>query len=257
MTGATIVAGAEAAHGVEPGKVALDNPAMPAEPFAGVDAPTGDPRGDAARPTGGPALPKVVALVGVHLERPALRPAARAAFQRRDRVQHRVEDHTVIYVRRREERGKRNAFGVDHKMALAARSALIRRIRADDVAPLFAATVELSRAARLQSISSAQLSSCSKRRCNRFHTPRRVQVRKRRQHVEPLPHPISRGRSCHGSAVRRMNRIPVSACRFETVERRPPFFPGLGALGKSGSTCAHNASLTRGLMPHGRLRDRL
>src|SRR3990172_10040677 len=72
VTGATIVAGAEAANGFEPGKVALDNPAMPAEPFAGVDAPTGDPRGDAARPTGGPALPKVVALVGVHLERPGV-----------------------------------------------------------------------------------------------------------------------------------------------------------------------------------------
>jgi hypothetical protein len=54
-------------------------------------------------------------------------------------------------------------------------------------APLFAATVELSMATRVQTISPAQLISCSSSACNRFHTPRRVQLRKRRQQVEPLP----------------------------------------------------------------------
>jgi hypothetical protein len=41
----------------------------------------------------------------------------------------------VVHVRRRESDRERDAGGVDHKLALAARSAFIRRIRADDVAP--------------------------------------------------------------------------------------------------------------------------
>jgi hypothetical protein len=43
-----------------------------------------------------------------------------------------------------------------------------------------AAIVELSMAARLQSISPAQLNSWSSSACNRFHTPHQVHVRKRR-----------------------------------------------------------------------------
>lgn len=48
---------------------------------------------------------------------------------------------------------ERVALGVDHKMAFAPRLAFIRWILADDIAPLFAATLELSRATRDQSIS--------------------------------------------------------------------------------------------------------
>jgi hypothetical protein len=136
-------------------------------------------------------------------------------------------------------------------MALAARSAFIRRVRADDVAPLFAATVELSRAARLQSISPAQLNSWSSMAWSSLQTPRRVQVRNRRQHVDPLPQPISSGSICHGSAARRTNRIPVNTCRFET-RGRPPRFPGLRSFGNSGSMRHHRSSLRRGFMPHGR-----
>jgi len=257
MPGPSIVAGPQAAHGVEPGEVALDHPPVAPQTILRFDAPPRDPGRDAAHPAGAATFLEVVALVCMQLPRAATRTAAATAPEGRNRIQHLLEPLAVIYVRGREPDGERNPLGIDHKMALAARSAFIRWIRTDNVAPLFAATVELSRAARLQSISSAQLNSCKSSRCRRFHTPRVVHRWKRRQQVEPLPQPISIGSSCHASAVRSTNRAPVRAWRFDTVTLRPPFLPGLGSGGSSGLTFAHKASLTRGFMPHGRLRDGL
>jgi hypothetical protein len=55
----------------------------------------------------------------------------------------------------RELQRKRDTLGFDHKVALRARFSTIRRIRAGELAPLFAGTLALSSAARLQSIWSA------------------------------------------------------------------------------------------------------
>ena len=257
LTRATIVAGAEATHGVQPRKVAFDYPAMTAEPFLRLDPAARNARRDATRATSTPALRIIISLVRVRLPGSMAWSTTSAHAQRRNRIQHVFEELAVIHVRRREPDGERNARGIDHKMALAARSALIRRVRADNVAPLFAAIVELSIATRLQSISPAQPSSCNNNRWSRCHTPRLVQVRNRRQHVEPDPHPISKGRSCHGRAVRSTNRIPVRACRLVTVDRRPPRRPGRGSRGSNGSAFAHSPSLTRGFIPHGRLQSQL
>ena len=252
MTRAPIVPGAQAAHRVEPREIALDHPAVAAQALLRLDAAPRDPRLNVAHATCAATLTVVVPLVGVHLGGTPPRSAGAPVPQGRNRVEELLDALAVVDVRRREPDGEGDAGGVDHKMALAARSAFIRRIRADDVAPLFAATVELSMAARLQSISSAQLSSCNNVRCSRFHTPRRVHVRNRRQQVDPLPHPSSSGMSCHGRAVRRTNRMPVSTWRFET-RGRPPFFPGFRSRGSSGATFVHNSSLTRGFIPHRRV----
>ena len=39
-----------------------------------------------------------------------------------------------------------------------------------------------------------------------------------RVRVEPKPQPISSGCNSQGSTIRRVKRIPVNACRFETLE---------------------------------------
>jgi hypothetical protein len=249
VRGATIIPGAEATHGVEPGEVALDHPAVSAKPFRRLDAAPRNAMAYAPCAAGVSALPVVVAFVSMRFVRPVAGATATGPFEQRDRIEQGFEELRVMHVRPRQEDRERNALGVDHKMALAPRSALIRRVRAENVAPLFAATVELSRAARVQSISPAQLSSWSNSACNCFHTPRRVQLRKRRQHVEPLPQPISNGSNCHGSAVFSTNRIPVSTCRLDT-RGRPPFLPGLRSGGNSGSIRIQSSSVTRGFMPH-------
>jgi len=51
--------------------------------------------------------------------------------------------------------------------------------------------------ARLQSILFACPRRSSRAWCNRSHTPARCQSRSRRQHVMPLPQPISCGSSSH------------------------------------------------------------
>jgi len=251
MRGAAIVPRAETTHRIEPREVPLHDPAVAAEPLGRFDTAPRNAIANAAHPARVTALPVIVSLVGMRFVRPVARTAGTGTVEGRNRIEQRLEELTVVDVRRRQEDRERNPLGVDHKMALAPRSALIRGVRADNVAPLFAATVELSRAARLQSISFAQLSSWSSAACNRVHTPRRVQLRKRRQQVDPLPQPISNGNSCQGSAVRSTKRMPVSTWRLDT-RGRPPCFPGFRSLGSSGSIRIHNSSVTRGFIPHGR-----
>jgi hypothetical protein len=174
--GPAIVARPQAAHGIEPREVAFDHPSVPAEALLRFNAASRDAIEDAAHPTGLATLREIIPFVGVRFVGTMARATGTGPFERRNAVEQHVEELTVVDVGRGQEREERNAVGVDHKMALAPRSALIRRVRAENVAPLFAATVELSMATRVQSISPAQLSSWSNSACKRFHTPRRVQL---------------------------------------------------------------------------------
>ncbi len=67
--GAALVAGAEPLEGVQPGKAALDHPALAAEAEAVGDAAAGNPRGDAARAQLPAVGVEVVAAVGEQLPR--------------------------------------------------------------------------------------------------------------------------------------------------------------------------------------------
>src|SRR5581483_6136996 len=226
--------------------------AMAAQLRFRFDAATGNARDDAAPPARVAAFAMIVAFVGMRLGRTAPRSAAAALLQRWDGIEEFFEDLAVVEIRRTQSDREWDALGVDHKMAFATRLAFIRWIRADGVAPLFAATLELSMATRLQSISSAHASSFNNTPCSRRHTPRWVHCWKRRQQVEPLPHPISTGSSCHGVPVRSTNKMPVSTARFET-RGRPPFRPCFRLRGNNGSTTAHRSSVTRGFIPFRRL----
>ena len=148
--GAPLVADREAAEAVEPGQRALDHPAVPAQPLAGVDAPSGD----AGRDGAGAALPAaaavIVGLVGVELVGALARPASPVAHAGHG-VQGRRQHHAVVPVGRAQAHPERRAPAVDHKVALRARFAAIRRVRAGLGTPLLAATEALSRTGRLQS----------------------------------------------------------------------------------------------------------
>ena len=64
-------------------------------------------------------------------------------------------------------------------------------------------------------------SSARRVSCKRRQTPARSHSTKRRQHVLPEPHPISRGNICHGNPPRSTNRMPVSGLRKQRLETRP------------------------------------
>src|SRR6266511_4386969 len=89
--------------------------------------------------------------------------------------------------------------------------------------PPGAGTAAESSAARSQSMRSAWASSSRSTWCSLRQTPAWYQSRSLRQHVIPLPHPISAGKYSQGMPVFSTNRIPVSADRSDT--------PGPSALG--------------------------
>jgi len=93
---------------------------------------------------------------------------------------------------------------------------------------------------------SRRRSSARRVSCKRRQTPARSHSNRRRQHVLPEPHPISRGNICHGNPPRSTNRMPVSAARSETRGRPPRRGAGRRGFGSNGSRRAHSASSKRG-----------
>jgi hypothetical protein len=139
---------------------------------------------------------------------------------------------------------ERDALGFDHKMALRARFASIRRIRAGFCAPPTAGTVNESTQARDQSSWSASARRSRSTWCSFFQTPASCHSLSRRQQVVPDPQPSSGGSHDHGRLARRTKMMPRRQSRFE-MRGLPPL--GLsGSGGSSGSTTAHSSSLTMG-----------
>jgi hypothetical protein len=141
--------------------------------------------------------------------------------------------------------GRRNFRGsslpVYCDMPLAAELAPVRRIRPCLFAPRWLAALAPSMLTRLQSMASYPRNRASNARCRRSHTPSLCQSRSRRQHVMPLPKPISCGKSSHGMPACSTNRMPFSADRSST-RGRPPLAER-AAFGSSGSSVPHKLSL--------------
>ena len=242
--GAALVADREPTVAGEPSERALHHPAVPAQALAAVHATPRDPRGDAALAAGAPAAAVVVRLVGVQLARPAARPPD-ALPDGRHRVEHRFQHPAVVPIRRGQGEGERDTAGVDQDMALGARPASVRGVRAGELAPLLAATAAPSSEQRPRSTAFARPKRSSKTRCTRAHAPAACQSRSRRRQVMPRPQPISGGSISQGRPDFRTKRMPVSAARLGTGGR-PPFGRGVGGGGR-GSTSVHSASVTSGL----------
>jgi hypothetical protein len=149
-----------------------------------------------------------------------------------------------VEIRRTQLHRERDALSLDHKMALRARFAAIRRIRPGRSAPLGAGTENESIQARLQSIWSASPSRSSSSWWSLRHTPRWFHSRNLRQQVTPEPQPISGGSMDQGMPLRRTKMMPRKASRLETGGR-PPFGLGRGS-GSKGRMISHNSSETNG-----------
>ena len=194
--GASLVAYAQAPETGEPGEAALHHPSVPPEMGAAVHATSCDARHDAA----GPALPTaatvVVGLVGMQLVRAPAWPAAASGPHARHGVQRGHQHHAVVAVGAAQRDAERRAAGIGDDVALGARPAAIRRVRANLRTPFFAARLALSSAARLQSSSPASCRRSSSTRCSRVQTPAACHSPSLRQQVLPQQ-PSSAGTSCH------------------------------------------------------------
>lgn len=148
--GAPLIADGEAAKAVQPCQCPLDDPAMSAQSFAAVYTSPGNAGLNPALPAFAPAAAMVIGLVGVELAG-ALARTATTVTHARHGIQSRCQHHAVVPIGRAQPYSERGAPPVDHKMALRARFAAIRGVRAGFCTPLFAAMAALSRLARLQS----------------------------------------------------------------------------------------------------------
>jgi hypothetical protein len=239
--GVPFVANLQASKPVQPRECAFHHPAMPPQAFFRLDTASCQARHNTARSQRAPLHAKVVALVAMQLRRSPPGSSAPLA-NRRDRVHGHLQHLAVIDVGRRDRHCQGDALAVDHKMALRARFASIRWIRAGFVAPPGAATLAASIAARDQSICSAWPSWFNNTWWSFCHTPARCHARKRRQQVIPLPQPISCGSISHGMPLLSTKTMPDSAARCGTG-RRPPLGRGRGG-GNNGSMSPHNSSDT-------------
>lgn len=140
---------------------------------------------------------------------------------------------------------QRRALTVNNQVTLRAVFAPICGVWACFRPPKSARTEQLSMAEVDQSIASAMPNSSSSA-CHIFcQIPAACQSRRRRQHVMPLPQPISWGRYSHGVPVLSTNRMPVRQARLGIGGRPPLGFGGSG--GMCGSMRCHNSSVSSGL----------
>lgn len=218
----------------------FNNPAMTTELFAALDTTTSDACSDAASAQRFPAMRIVVPLVRMDFVR-TLPGSPGHTRHRWNRVKHRLKHFRVVPVGACDHECQRDTLPVYRDMALAAELAPVGRVRPCLFAPRGLATLAPSMLTRLQSIASYPRNRASNSRCRRSHTPSFCQSRSRRQHVMPLPKPISCGKSSHGMPVCSTNRMPFSADR-SSMRGRPPFAER-AAFGSSGSSVSHNLSL--------------
>ena len=242
--GPPLVADRQAPKARQPSQGALDHPAVSAQALAALDALAGDAHLDVALRERPATARDVIGLVGVQLGGPFARSSA-WPFDRADGIEQRLEGDAVMPVGRSQQDRQRDTTTIDDQVALAARFALVRWIRAGLLAPLLAGMLALSRLARRQSIWSAAPRRSSSAWWRRSQTPAACQSRKRRQHVTPLPQPISWGSISHGMPDLSTKMMPVRAARSGT-RGRPPFGFG-GSGGSSGAMISQSSSTTSGL----------
>ena len=148
--GAPLIADGQTAEAAEPGQGSLDDPSVSAQTLAAVHPTPSDAGHDGAGAAFGPAAPVIIGLVRVQLLGPPARPTSPVPHARHG-VQGGRQHEAVVAVGWAQAHSERCASAVDHKMALRARFAAIRRVRSGFGAPLLAGTDALSRLARLQS----------------------------------------------------------------------------------------------------------
>ncbi len=136
---AAVVADKQPFELMQPGKGALDDPAVATKTGAVLGLAACDLRGDAAQAEFAAATVVVVAAVGADTIGTATRPADLAAY-RRDTVKQRDQLGAVVAVATRERPGERDPCRVDEEMVLGAVSGAINRARARFGAPFFACT---------------------------------------------------------------------------------------------------------------------
>ena len=237
--GAALPANEQTPIAMKPREGALDLPAVSPESFFGFNSRTGDAWRNVSSSAGGAVLLGAIGLVGMQLVGTFAWATARAG-NGLYRVEHRLQHLPIVDIGRGQRDNQRQAVSVGQQVMFATRTSAVAWVGSAIWAPLFAGTSDASSMARFQLMRPASPNSWCRCANTKSQTPAKVQSRSRRQHVIPLPHPSSRGRSSHGIPVLSTNTIPVSTLRSSS-RRRPPLGRA-GWAGSRGSILFHNSS---------------
>jgi hypothetical protein len=242
--GTPFITNRQSAKSIQPGMSPLHHPAIAPKAFLRLNTASSNPRYDVALAKRGATSSEIISFVCMQLGRPLAGPTS-GKPDRRDRINGPFQRGRIMFVCRRQNYCERDALPIDHKVALRARFAAIRRIWAGFGPPFFAGTLEESSAARSQSMPSycpiSFKSTC--RICSQI--PACCQSRNRLQQLIPQPLPISCGSISQGIPDRRTKMIPVNASRL-SIGGRPPLGFGAGS-GSNGSIRSQSSSGTSGL----------
>ena len=170
---------------------------------------------------------------------------AHLTCDRRNRLNQRQKLSDIMAVGSGNFHCERDTIGIGDNVMFRPQFPSIRCIRARFRPPKTARTEAESTIAREKSILSFSRRWFSRMRCILSQIPVFCQSCRRRQHVIPLPQPISFGRYCQGMPVLSTKMIPVKVLRL-SIGGLPPFGRG-GCLGRIGSMSFHNWSFTSGL----------
>ena len=236
--GAPLVTYPQAAKLAEPGKCPLHHPAQASKTLIPLST-TGNEHSYTTSLKPATYALSVIRFVRHHHRRPLPRPPSPLPY-RRYRIHKRKRSPGVVLIGPTLSYRQRYPAAAGFNVTLAARLRSIRGIRTRLRPPETFRTLLVSITARDQSIAPASPRWSKSTRWIFSHTPAFCQSLNLRQHVMPLPQPISCGRYSHGIPVRNTNSIPVRHARSGT-RGRPPLGLG-GSGGKSGLTSSRNPS---------------
>ena len=123
------IANLQPAIAIEPGQGSLHDPTMATEALAGIDLAPRNTRGDASLPQSLPTPRVVVPLIGVQFVR-SLSWSSAPSFDRLNGIKRCLQHLGVMDIGSRQGYGERDSVSVGHNVALRARFAAIRWIRA-------------------------------------------------------------------------------------------------------------------------------
>ena len=181
--------------------------------------------------------------IAEELPRPLLRPPT-AAVQGRQCIQQRHDHLAIRHVGRTDADDQWHAAAIGNDVPLAAFLGPVGRVRPGVRPPKRARTLALSMTAVCRCRRPLRPKAFTSLACTAGQTPARVQSRRRRQHVTPLPQPSSLGTSRQGIPLLRTKTMPVKQSRSDTRGRPPSGLGGSG--GNRGSISFHRVSGTNG-----------
>jgi len=241
--GAPLVAYPQTAKLIEPGKRPLHHPAQPSQTTIPLST-TGNKHSYASPPQPTANAFGVIGLIRHHHRRPPPWPPPPLSY-RRDGIHQHQGTTGVVPVGGAVSYRQGYSPAVGYQVRFTARPRTDRGIGTRPGPPKTSRPVLVSITARDQSIAPASPRRSSNTRWIFSHTPAFCQSLNPRQHVIPLPQPISCGRYSHGMPVRKTNSIPVRQAQSGTYGR-PPF--GFGRSGgNDGFMSSHSSSKGAGL----------